>query len=215
MQPWKGAQQQIAFIKTTPRDCLRDQKTTTKKKKRVHAESVCDYAWIKANGKLGAATTWRRPTFSLHHCHLFITLTYSWYLYGTIFFPIAAWWGCDCSHSFKFFKDKQAYKSCSSYPHWQCNTFKFMLPLFLEKSHTALCQIAVPPQILWSNSFGSGWDEEAGLWFLHQPLGIPPFPFTFKKMGRCMMTVWRHYDGHLRYVGAGVPSYLSENIKLL
>lgn len=38
MQPWKGAQQQIAFIKNTPRDCLRDQKTTTKK--RVHAESV-------------------------------------------------------------------------------------------------------------------------------------------------------------------------------
>lgn len=180
MQPWKGAQQQIAFIKTTPRDCLRDQKTTTKKK-RVHAESVCDYAWIKENGKLNTATTWRRPAFSLPHCHLFITLTYSWYLYGTIIFRIAAWWGCDCSYSFKFFKDKQAHKSCSSYPHWQFSTFKYMPPLFLEKSHTALCQIAVPPQILWSNSFASGWDEEAGLWFLHQPLGIPFFPSLLKR----------------------------------
>lgn len=39
MQPWKGAQQQIAFIKNTPSDCLRDQKPN-KKKRGVHAESV-------------------------------------------------------------------------------------------------------------------------------------------------------------------------------
>lgn len=31
-------------------------------------------------------TTSRRSTFSLHHCHLFITLNYSWYLYRTFSF---------------------------------------------------------------------------------------------------------------------------------
>lgn len=138
MQPWKGAQQQIAFIKNSPRDCLRDQKTTTKK--RVHAESVSviTRGWKRTvSSEYEHCNHMKRPTFSLHLCHLFITLTYSWYLYGTIFFSTAAWWGCDCSYSFKFFKDEQAYKSCSSYPHWQFSTFKFMLPLFLE-SHILL-----------------------------------------------------------------------------
>lgn len=140
---------------------------------------------------MNATTTWKRPTFSLHHCHLFMAWTYSRYLMGH--FVSSPPKGDVNAQTPSNSKDKQAYKSCSSYPHWQFSTFKFMLPLFLEKSNTALCQIAVPPQILWSNAFGPGWDEEAGLWFFftsHWVSFLPPF--TFKKIWQCTMAVWGH-----------------------